>query len=71
MRAGWILELIVVLFPYEGISGWLEQKQKRFEQEGRADDARVKSLSRELDWVGPQRRSRPNQRRGLMLMKNF
>ena len=38
--------------PYEGnYSGWLEQKQKRLEQEGRADDARVKSLSRELDWV--------------------
>ena len=44
--AGWILELDRGAgIPYEGnYSGWLEQ-------EGRADDARVKSLSRELDWV--------------------
>jgi ATP-binding cassette ChvD family protein len=51
--AGWILELDRGAgIPYEGnYSGWLEQKQKRLEQEGRTDDARVKSLSRELDWV--------------------
>ena len=51
--AGWILELDRGAgIPYEGnYSGWLEQKQKRLEQEGKADDARVKSLSRELDWV--------------------
>jgi ATP-binding cassette ChvD family protein len=51
--AGWILELDRGSgIPYEGnYSGWLEQKQKRLEQEGRADDARVKSLSRELEWV--------------------
>ena len=51
--AGWILELDRGAgIPYEGnYSGWLEQKQKRLEQEGRADDARVKSLSRELEWV--------------------
>ena len=51
--AGWILELDRGAgIPYEGnYSGWLEQKQKRLEQEGRAGDARVKSLSRELEWV--------------------
>ena len=51
--AGWILELDRGAgIPYEGnYSGWLDQKQKRLEQEGRADDARVKSLSRELEWV--------------------
>ena len=51
--AGWILELDRGAgIPYEGnYSGWLEQKHKRLEQEGRAEDARVKSLSRELDWV--------------------
>ena len=51
--AGWILELDRGAgIPYEGnYSGWLEQKQKRLEQEGRADDARIRSLSRELDWV--------------------
>ncbi len=58
--AGWILELDRGAgIPYEGnYSGWLEQKQKRLMQEGRADDARVKSLSRELDWV----RSAPKAR---------
>ena len=58
--AGWILELDRGAgIPYEGnYSGWLEQKQKRLEQEGKADDARVKSLSRELDWV----RSAPKAR---------
>ena len=58
--AGWILELDRGQgIPYQGnYSGWLEQKQKRLEQEGRAEDARVKSLSRELDWV----RSAPKAR---------
>ncbi len=58
--AGWILELDRGQgIPYEGnYSGWLEQKQKRLEAEGRRDDARVKSLSRELDWV----RSAPKAR---------
>ena len=51
--AGWILELDRGAgLPYEGnYTGWLEQKHKRLEQEGKAEDARVKSLSRELDWV--------------------
>ena len=58
--ASWILELDRGAgIPYEGnYSGWLEQKQKRLEQEGRADAARVKSLSRELEWV----RSAPKAR---------
>ena len=58
--AGWILELDRGQgIPYEGnYSGWLEQKHKRLAQEGRAEDARVKSLSRELEWV----RSAPKAR---------
>lgn len=58
--AGWILELDRGQgIPYQGnYSGWLEQKQKRLEQEGRAEDSRVKSLSRELEWV----RSAPKAR---------
>ena len=58
--AGWILELDRGQgIPYEGnYSGWLQQKQKRLEIEGRKDDARVRSLSRELDWV----RSAPKAR---------
>ena len=51
--AGWILELDRGHgIPYQGnYSGWLEQKQKRLEQEGRAEEARMRVLSRELDWV--------------------
>lgn len=58
--AGWILELDRGAgIPYQGnYTGWLEQKQKRLEQEGKAEDSRVKSLSRELDWV----RSAPKAR---------
>jgi len=38
--------------PYEGnYSGWLEQKAKRMEQEGREDESRKKTLQRELEWV--------------------
>ena len=51
--AGWILELDRGHgIPYQGnYTGWLEQKQKRLEQEGRAEEARMKVLSRELEWV--------------------
>jgi ATP-binding cassette ChvD family protein len=58
--AGWILELDRGQgIPYQGnYSGWLEQKQKRLEQEGKTEDSRVKSLSRELEWV----RSAPKAR---------
>lgn len=51
--AGWILELDRGHgIPYQGnYTGWLEQKQKRLAQEGRTEEARMKVLSRELDWV--------------------
>ena len=41
-----------MVFRIKGIiqAGW-EQKQKRLEQEGRAEEARMRVLSRELDWV--------------------
>lgn len=50
---GWILELDRGRgIPYEGnYTAWLEQKQKRLEQEGREDAARQRTLSRELEWV--------------------
>ena len=58
--AGWILELDRGHgIPYEGnYSGWLEQKQKRLEQEGRTEEARMKVLSRELEWVRAAPRAR-------------
>jgi ATP-binding cassette ChvD family protein len=38
--------------PYHGsYSSWLEQKQKRFEVEGKQDAAKERTLARELDWI--------------------
>jgi energy-dependent translational throttle protein EttA len=58
--AGWILELDRGRgIPYEGnYSGWLEQKQKRLEQEGKQEVARQRTLERELDWVRQSPRAR-------------
>lgn len=58
--AGWILELDRGQgIPYKGnYSGWLEQKEKRLEIEGKTESARQKTLSDELEWV----RSAPKAR---------
>ena len=50
---GWILELDRGQgIPYEGnYSSWLEQKQKRLEQESREETARQKTLANELEWI--------------------
>lgn len=50
---GWILELDRGSgIPYEGnYTAYLENKHKRMAQEAREQDSRVKTLSRELDWV--------------------
>lgn len=50
---GWILELDRGQgIPYEGnYSSWLEQKQKRLEQEAREETARQKILANELEWI--------------------
>jgi ATP-binding cassette ChvD family protein len=38
--------------PYKGnYSSWLEQKAKRLEQEGREEEAKQRTLTRELDWI--------------------
>ena len=57
---GWILELDRGRgIPYEGnYSAWIEQKQKRLEQEGRQEEARQRTLSRELEWVRSSARAR-------------
>ena len=51
--AGWILEIDRGRgIPYEGnYSGWLVQKQKRLEQEGRTEAARMRALNQELEWI--------------------
>ncbi|QCZ93040.1 energy-dependent translational throttle protein EttA [Salinimonas iocasae] len=58
--AGWILELDRGEgIPWEGnYSSWLEQKDKRLEQEERTENARQKSIKQELEWV----RSNPKGR---------
>jgi len=57
---GWILELDRGKgIPYEGnYSAWLEQKQKRLEQEGREESARQRTLAQELEWVRSSPRAR-------------
>ncbi|ALP53438.1 ABC transporter ATP-binding protein [Candidatus Tenderia electrophaga] len=58
--AGWILELDRGHgIPWEGnYSSWLEQKEKRLEQEEKGEQARMKAMKAELEWV----RSNPKGR---------
>ncbi|MET4292245.1 ATP-binding cassette ChvD family protein [Bradyrhizobium sp. LB8.2] len=56
----WILELDRGKgIPYEGnYSSWLQQKQKRLEQEGREDAAHQKTLAREQEWIASSPKAR-------------
>ena len=58
--AGWILELDRGRgIPYQGnYSGWLVQKKKRLEQEGKQEEARQRSLASELEWIQQSPRAR-------------
>jgi energy-dependent translational throttle protein EttA len=58
--AGWILELDRGAgIPWEGnYTSWLEQKQVRLAQEEKADQARQRTLERELEWVRLSPRAR-------------
>ncbi|MCF7995117.1 MAG: energy-dependent translational throttle protein EttA [Chromatiaceae bacterium] len=51
--AGWILELDRGHgIPWQGnYSSWLEQKEKRLEQEEKSEQARIKAMKHELEWV--------------------
>ncbi|GAB2887800.1 energy-dependent translational throttle protein EttA [Microbulbifer echini] len=51
--AGWILELDRGHgIPWEGnYTTWLEQKEKRLEQEQRGEQARAKAMQKELEWA--------------------
>ena len=57
---GWILELDRGRgIPYQGnYSSWLGQKQKRLEQEGREEESRQRTLSREQEWIAASPRAR-------------
>lgn len=58
--AGWILELDRGEgIPWKGnYTSWLEQKEKRLEQEQREESKRNKTLQRELEWVRSSPRAR-------------
>ncbi len=58
--AEWILELDRGEgIPFKGnYTAWLEQKEKRLEQEAKAEAARLKAMQQELEWV----RSNPKGR---------
>jgi ATP-binding cassette ChvD family protein len=58
--AGWILELDRGFgIPWEGnYSSWLDQKQKRLEQEEKEASSRRRALARELEWVQMSARAR-------------
>src|SRR5207302_170706 len=58
--AGWILELDRGRgIPSEGnYTGWLEQKEQRVAQEEKVDEARRRTLERELEWVRMAPRAR-------------
>ena len=58
--AGWILELDRGHgIPWQGnYSSWLDQKEKRLEQEQKQEQARVRTMKHELEWV----RSNPKGR---------
>ena len=51
--AGWILELDRGRgIPYEGnYSDWLEQKNRRLEQEAKQEESIAKAIKKELEWV--------------------
>ena len=65
--AGWILELDRGEgIPWQGnYSSWLEQKERRLAQEQRGEQARVKSMQQELEWVrtNPKGRHTKNKAR--------
>ncbi|MFO8155308.1 MAG: energy-dependent translational throttle protein EttA [Pseudomonadota bacterium] len=65
--AGWILELDRGRgIPFEGnYSAWLENKEKRLEQEEKQESARQRAMKEELEWVksNPKGRQAKNKAR--------
>jgi ATPase subunit of ABC transporter with duplicated ATPase domains len=48
--------------PYEGnYTSWLEQKQKRLEQEEKQEKARQRTLASELEWIRQSPRARQDK----------
>jgi sulfate-transporting ATPase len=57
---GWILEVDHGrAIPYEGnYSAWIEQKQKRLEQDERSEASRARTIASERDWIQSSPRAR-------------
>src|SRR5436189_2829638 len=66
--AGWILELDRGRgIPYEGnYSSWLEQKQKRLQQQERGEKARQRTIAAELEWVRQNPRGRQTKQKARL-----
>ena len=69
--AGWILELDRGAgIPWEGnYSSWLEQKEKRLEQEGKEKGRREKQIAKELEWVRSSQKA--SQKKGKARMRKY
>jgi len=65
---GWILELDRGQgIPYEGnYTGWLEQKAKRMDQEGKESSNRQRALERELEWVKQSPKARQTKQKARL-----
>ncbi|AEK59371.1 energy-dependent translational throttle protein EttA [Acidithiobacillus caldus] len=61
--AEWILELDRGQgIPWKGnYSSWLEQKEKRLEQEAKTEAARIKAMKQELEWVRQNAKGRQSK----------
>ena len=66
--AGWILELDRGEgIPWEGnYSSWLEQKDKRLEQESKSESALQKTIKQELEWVRQNPKARQSKNKARM-----
>ncbi len=66
--AGWILELDRGKgIPYEGnYSSWLEQKQKRLEQEEKGEKNRQRAIAAELEWVRQNPKGRQKKQKARL-----
>src|SRR5579872_4580114 len=66
--ASWILELDRGEgIPYEGnYSAWLDQKEKRLEQEERQETAHKKAIKAELEWVRSNAKGRQAKSKARM-----
>jgi energy-dependent translational throttle protein EttA len=66
--AGWILELDRGRgLPYQGnYSSWLEQKEKRLEQEEKTESARQRTIAAELEWVRQNPRGRQTKQKARL-----